>query len=210
MGKSIKKNPDLVFRRRQVNDGKFRIHRDYELKAEGSPRLGSVAPETKLHVVPSSGLSFLTLDLGTATGWAARDEKGFVFSGVQTFPLNRGESVGMRFLRFRGWLVKMFQDTKANVIAYEQAIPFHKSACSGELAHGFAAILQAECADRGLECLIVTPPELKKFATGKGNSKKDEMLAAARVVFPDITVLDDNHADALHLLRFAVGLLKRG
>ena len=46
----------------------------------------------------------LALDLATATGWALWDGHGVLTHGVQAFPLRRGESPGMRWLRFRRWL----------------------------------------------------------------------------------------------------------
>ena len=45
----------------------------------------------------------------------------------------------------------------------------------------------------------VTPGTLKKFATGKGNAGKDEMLAAAIRRYPAADVVNNNVADALHL-----------
>lgn len=45
----------------------------------------------------------------------------------------------------------------------------------------------------------VAPGTLKKFATGKGNAGKDEMLAAAIRRYPNAEVTNNNVADALHL-----------
>ncbi|MCI2958205.1 hypothetical protein MN032_10900 [Agromyces atrinae] len=45
----------------------------------------------------------------------------------------------------------------------------------------------------------VTPPTLKKYATGKGNASKDEVLAAVIRRYPDIEVTNNNEADALVL-----------
>jgi crossover junction endodeoxyribonuclease RuvC len=45
----------------------------------------------------------------------------------------------------------------------------------------------------------VAPGTLKKFATGKGNAGKDEMLAAAIRRYPSAEVTDNNVADAVHL-----------
>lgn len=46
---------------------------------------------------------------------------------------------------------------------------------------------------------VVQPPTLKKFATGRGNAAKDEVLAAAVRGFPDIAVRGNDEADALAL-----------
>lgn len=45
----------------------------------------------------------------------------------------------------------------------------------------------------------IAPGTLKKFATGKGNAGKDEMLAAAIRRYPAAEVVDNNVADAVHL-----------
>lgn len=45
----------------------------------------------------------------------------------------------------------------------------------------------------------VAPGTLKKYATGKGNAGKDEMLAAAIRRYPAAEITDNNVADAVHL-----------
>jgi len=153
----------------------------------------------------------LALDLGEHTGWAGVvadwPADHFLFSGVQHFPLYRGESVGMRFLRFKSWLGEMIERGKPAVLVYEAAIAFHASMYSAQIAHGMAAILQVIAMERKVEMMTVTPSELKRFATGKGNSPKPVMLAAAREQFPGLKILDDNHADALFLLRYAMDVI---
>jgi hypothetical protein len=51
-------------------------------------------------------MNILALDLGTRTGWAMA-ENGRTKSGVQLFDVKRGESPGMRYLRFNRWLEDM-------------------------------------------------------------------------------------------------------
>jgi Holliday junction resolvasome, endonuclease subunit len=46
----------------------------------------------------------------------------------------------------------------------------------------------------------VAPGTLKKYATGKGDAGKDEMLAAAIRRYPDAEISNNNVADAMHLL----------
>lgn len=166
--------------------------------------------------IPEAGLypsrpPLLALDLGEHTGWAGVvadwPADHFLFSGVQHFPLYRGESVGMRFLRFKSWLGEMIERGKPAVLVYEAAIAFHASMYSAQIAHGMAAILQVIAMERKVEMMTVTPSELKRFATGKGNSPKPVMLAAAREQFPGLKILDDNHADALFLLRYAMDVI---
>ena len=51
---------------------------------------------------------------------------------------------------------------------------------------------------------VVTTSGLKKYATGKGNSGKDEVLAAVVKRFPMVDVTDNNVADAVTLAAMAL------
>lgn len=47
--------------------------------------------------------------------------------------------------------------------------------------------------------LLVTPSQVKKFATGKGNAGKDEVMLATARRYPDVAIANNNEADALTL-----------
>jgi Holliday junction resolvasome RuvABC endonuclease subunit len=145
-------------------------------------------------------VKILALDLGTHTGWALL-EGGHVESGVQLFDVKRGESPGMRYLRFNRWLEEMAgADPKPHVIVFEQA--HHRGGAATEVAAGFSTRILEFCARHGIEHASVHTATLKKFATGKGNADKEAMLEAARRRFkPDLE--DDNEADALWILEWA-------
>jgi len=156
-------------------------------------------------------LPVLSLDLATKTGWALLDRNGGFTSGMQEFDLRRGESTGMRFLRFRKWLKEMlslgemgkqFSNEIPGLIVYES--PHFRGGSSTQLLVGFATDVLAEAALFGLEHLAVHSGSLKKFATGKGNSGKDEMIKKAKEFYPDVDIIDDNHADALLLLKYGL------
>lgn len=150
-------------------------------------------------------MNILTLDLATKTGWATFfDNKAS--SGVQEFGLQRGESAGMRFLRFRAWLKKMseYAPGKIDVIAYEQA--HHRGGAATQLCVGLVTDVLAFAADIGAETMPVHTGTLKKYATGKGNAGKELMVLAARE--RGYTPTDDNEADACLLLEYALDNLK--
>lgn len=153
-----------------------------------------------------SGLAILALDMATQTGWALRDREGVVTSGTQGFDLKRGESTGMRLLRFRRWLRETIGIAGiyfVDVVAYEQPILHSRRQGNTSVAHNLEGVLLPELEARGIDYTNVTPAALKKHATGKGNAGKPAMLAAARERW-GVEPADDNEADALCVLAWAL------
>lgn len=144
----------------------------------------------------------LALDLGTNTGWAtnALDD---ILSGHQTFD---GEISGWRYLVFKQWLDARLNELNIEHIVYEET--FSADAYAARVLHGFLAILQYVYAERypdqstRLTLQKVHPGTLKKFATGNGHAKKEEMLNACKKRFGFIPSNDDE-ADALWLLEYS-------
>lgn len=147
------------------------------------------------------GMNILALDCATQTGWAALVD-GAVESGVQTFDVRRGESRGMRFLRFRAWLLEMIDRVQPGAIVYEQA--HHRGGAATEVGVGLATRVMEIACEKEIEYQTVHTGTLKKYATGKGNAGKPLMIAAAEVRWPGQVVEDDNQADALHLLAWMI------
>ena len=150
-------------------------------------------------------MNILSLDLATKTGWGTLFN-GVMSSGVQEFGLRRGESAGMRFLRFRAWLSKMaeYAPGKIDLIVFEQA--HHRGGAATQLCVGLVTDVLAFAADIGAETMPVHTGTLKKYATGKGNAGKPEMIQAA--VLRGHRPQDDNEADACMLLEYAMEELR--
>lgn len=55
--------------------------------------------------------------------------------------------------------------------------------------------------------LLVTPSQVKKFASGKGNAGKDEVLLAVARRFPDVQIKNNNEADALVLAAIGAAVM---
>jgi hypothetical protein len=147
-------------------------------------------------------VNVLALDMATTTGWALR-EGGATTHGVQLFELKRGESPGMRYIRFRRWLEEI--GARADIIVYENTV-HSPGAIAREIATGFATRVHEYCATRDIDYTGVWPSTLKKWTTGKGNAKKPDMLAAAirRGWVEPAADLDDNEVDAIALLHHAL------
>jgi hypothetical protein len=163
----------------------------------------------------------LALDLGLRTGWAVLMTDGVIESGIQTFDLKRGESPGIRFLRFNAWLTLWLQGCRwctaynkrhsdtcpgwgkelpPKLVIWEAA--HHRGGAATELAVGFATRIQEQCALREIPYAAVHSATLKKHATGSGRSDKRAMVAAAQRKL-GYTGSDDNEADARWLLDYA-------
>jgi len=137
-------------------------------------------------------MKILALDIATKTGWCNDTS-----SGVWDFSVKRGESIGMRLVRFRAKILEMIQLERPDVIVYELPAGLFKASIM--VASEMIGVLKTLCEDYAIEYAHESATEIKKFATGKGNAKKDVMIQAAKDL--GIDVIDDNHADAIHLHR---------
>ncbi len=145
-------------------------------------------------------MKILALDCATQTGWAVTDNATIIESGSQSFAKRRGESNGIMFLKFRKWLETLISLWKPEVVAYERA--HFRGGAATEICVGLQTRVQEIAADNGIELLPVATGELKKFATGKGNAGKHEIMKAAEVHLQRPPI-DDNEADAVFLALFA-------
>lgn len=157
-----------------------------------------------------SAIPVLALDLATKTGWAYSDRRGQRRSGVQAFPKSLGE-IGDRLLAFHKWLrgisglARLGQDglQRPGVFAYEAPISAMRGFAGG-MGRELVAVTLLEAASVGKRTLAIYPPTLKKWATGSGRASKPDMVAAAEARNPGLEILDDNHADALLILDWAL------
>ena len=147
-------------------------------------------------------MNILALDLGTKTGWAA-SVNGTTVSGVQNFTPRRFDGGGMRFLRFREWLSELLGKHKFNLVCFEE-VRRHLGTDAAHVYGGLMGQLTSICEEMSIPYEGVSVAEIKRSATGKGNAKKPAMIEAAALAFPDVQIEDDNHADALCLLKMQV------
>ena len=146
--------------------------------------------------------TILALDLGTTTGWALRSSDGAITSGSAGFRPQRFEGGGMRFLRFKRWLAELKDMTGGIHALYFEEVRRHVSTDAAHAYGGFLATLTAWCEHHQIPYQGVPVGTIKKHATGKGNASKDDVLIAMRAL--GHAPADDNEADALALLRWAI------
>ena len=157
-------------------------------------------------------LVILALDLGTTTGWALRSANGPVAHGFVSFKSQRFEGGGMRYLRFGRWLADMLAlsgsqtGSQTNLTGigavYFEEVRRHLGVDAAHVYGGLLAALTAWCEHHQIPYQGVPVGTIKKHATGKGNAGKDEVIAAMRLLGHPVT--DDNEADALALLQWAM------
>ena len=146
--------------------------------------------------------TILALDLGTHTGWALTTRDGRITSGTEHFKPQRFEGGGMRYLRFKRWLAEIKQCSDGIDTVFMEEVRRHAGVDAAHAYGGFLATLTSWCEHHQIPYQGVPVGTIKKFATGRGNAGKDEMIAAMRALGHAVT--DDNEADALAILHWAL------
>jgi len=152
--------------------------------------------------VPVRCLVVLAIDLGTTTGWALRPMDGPIAHGFVGFRPQRFEGGGMRYLRFKRWLSEIKALATGIHAVYFEEVRRHVGVDAAHVYGGLMATLTTWCEHHGIPYQGVPVGTIKKHATGKGNAGKEEVLAAMRA--KGHPVADDNEADALALLHWAL------
>lgn len=149
----------------------------------------------------------LSLDLGTKCGYAVTnmdngDTIDLIDSGTIdcSFDKAGGELAGTRFIKFREFLRSMKNKYNIDAVYYEE-VTFFSFAYATKAYGAFEAITQMACIQWGYPLHGVAVPTLKKHTTGKGNAKKDMMIAKIKEL--GHSPKDDNEADAIALAYYA-------
>jgi Holliday junction resolvasome RuvABC endonuclease subunit len=108
----------------------------------------------------------------------------------------------MRFLRFKRWLSEIKQSCNGIDSLHFEEVRRHASTDAAHAYGGFLATLTAWCEHHQIPYQGVPVGTIKKHATGKGNAGKEEVIAC--VTARGHTPADDNEADALALLHWAI------
>lgn len=135
-------------------------------------------------------MNILSLDIATKTGW-----KTETASGVWNLKPNRGESEGMRVVRFKSKVREIIELEGIELVSYERPAGMHKASIM--VASEMVGVLKDLCIEKGIELACYSASEIKKFATGKGNANKEQMVLFAQKL--GFNPSDDNEADAIHL-----------
>jgi Holliday junction resolvasome RuvABC endonuclease subunit len=135
------------------------------------------------------------IDPATKCGWAVLKDGIPIASGTWDLSSRRHEGGGMRYLRCHKYFTELIESVDAKAMAYEE-IRRHRGVDAAHVYGGIVGQITAICEDKQLPFTAIPVGTIKKRATGKGNASKEAMVAAANNTF-DITVVDDNEADAI-------------
>ena len=122
--------------------------------------------------------------------------------GFVSFKSQRFEGGGMRYLRFKHWLAELKNITGEINAVYFEEVRRHVGVDAAHVYGGLIATLTTWCEHHNIAYQGVPVGTIKKHATGKGNAGKAEVIAAMRALGHPVT--DDNEADALAILQWAI------
>lgn len=162
---------------------------------------GSLVPTTPAPA-RALNLNVLALDLATKCGWAYATRNGKQRSGMDSFRPGRLDHNGLRWQLMRQWLSEVAREMDGIQVVYYEDVKRHVSNLSARVYFGYLAILEAWCATNNVRLVGVGVGTIKKHWTGFGNATKEDMIAEAKR--RGVAVIDDNHADALAILSYAV------
>lgn len=143
---------------------------------------------------------YLTLDLGTKTGFAVGSKTAMI-SGTLDLKPSRWQGGGMVYVKFREELNKMRAASGVTQVYFEE-VRRHAGTDAAHRYGGLMATLTAWCEEHGIPYEGVPVGTIKKHFTGSGNANKDRMIAEckARGYLP----CDDNEADAIAIFDWAL------
>lgn len=150
--------------------------------------------------------TILAFDPGTKCGWCCRHSEDRIDSGVWNLKGGRFEGGGMRFLRLRGYLRELLDNTQPALVAFEE-VRRHMGTDAAHVYGGILAVITEECEVRQIPYHGIPVATVKKYATGKGNAKKDAMMMAAKAKWGR-EFKDDNEADARWIAEAASATLE--
>jgi Holliday junction resolvasome RuvABC endonuclease subunit len=145
----------------------------------------------------------LAIDPGTSCGIALGSaDRPLIHSATWTLKPGRGESPGVRYLQLVDRLNRIRADHPGlALIVIEQA--HNRGGAATHYAHGYQAHVESWCASHGIEHTTVHSTRLKMHATGKGNAKKPQMIAAAATRWPEVCRrASEDEIEALWLLDY--------
>jgi hypothetical protein len=170
--------------------------------AEGDVSRTITAPQPEVSEGNPTPPVILALDLGQRTGWAVRSRDGAIASGVHEFRPGRFEGGGMIWLRFRAWLQEVDETAGGVGVVVFEEVRRHLGPSAAHAYGGYLAHLTAWAEANRVPYQGVPVGTIKRHIAGRGNADKQAVIAAVKAL--GFSPADDNEADALALLHWAI------
>ena len=138
-------------------------------------------------------MKILAIDPASILGWAISNTE----FGIWDLKTRKDESMGMKLIRLKSKLKEIHELENIEVLVYERPGGFHTNSIIHQSK--LIAVMETWCEENNIEYRAYSSSEIKKFATGKGNAGKPQMIQSAKEKL-GYTGNDDNEADALWLL----------
>ena len=148
----------------------------------------------------------LALDVAQHTGWytAGHGYGTVYFPNTEKAPKKYGDDY-QQHKAFRNWVKDMIMKHHIRLVVAEDVNVSANFTALRKLSQ-FQGVLFEICATMKVPLLVENVMAIKRFATGKGNATKEEMMEAAIRRWKIDPEGDDNIGDAAHIFYY---LLKR-
>lgn len=153
-------------------------------------------------------MRILSFDFGRRWAWCSADDE----KPVSEWAWGRGDcgagGLGERMSRFKEEVVEIFVRERPDAIAYEEVLSARGRGASLILPQ--TGLVAVEAQNLGLFCAGINATSLKKFATGRGNADKPDMLASLlkregwREVLEDKILVTNDEIDAIWVANWAL------
>ena len=146
----------------------------------------------------------VSLDLSkTRTGVATWEDRRC--TGVYDTSLKETDGLGHLVMQWRHELADIIPTVGISWVAVEDVKPVNKN--HSEIHFAMLGVVAEVCYRREIPLLRVTATQVKKRMTGNGRATKEEMVAAARDLYPMLNVQNDDQADAMAVGLFAIDMI---
>jgi Holliday junction resolvasome RuvABC endonuclease subunit len=137
----------------------------------------------------------LAFDLGTSTGWAVLGAEGErINSGVWHLDRMAPDGYGHMLRMALDVYELAIKECEPTALAYEQVHDAHTGSRAAHVYGALEGILYMAAHAASLRLIPIGVADVKRVATGKGNSKKPAIQAAALERWQHVATLDESDA----------------
>lgn len=140
----------------------------------------------------------------SSTGWALASaglygDPGWTRGTIKTKPVSTHPLTLLRFDEILSALDAALGPLQPNLAVIEGPAFAQSNGKSHERAGLWWAIYNHIARERSISTLVIGPTLRSKYATGRGNAGKDEVMLAVAKRYPEANVSNNNEADAVAL-----------